>query len=102
MMNLNYQIDHILNQIFKTILSIFYKSIIKISFKKIYVNKTENRITFKIKTGYHLELLTPETIKQFGSTESKISKDKNFENVSHLEITQVVLVHCNIFNNDYQ
>ena len=102
MMNLNYQIDHILNQIFKTILSIFYESIIKISFKKIYVNKTENRITFKIKTGYHLELLTPETIKQFGSTESKISKDKNFENVPHLEITQVALVHCNIFNNDYQ
>ena len=45
----------------------------------IYVNKTENRITFKIKTGYYLELLTPETMKLLGSTESKINKDKNSE-----------------------
>ena len=39
----------------------------------IYVNKTENRITFKIKNGYYLELLTPETMKLLGSTESKIT-----------------------------
>ena len=38
---------------------------------KIWVNKTENRITFKIKNGYYLELLTPETVKLFGSTKSK-------------------------------
>ena len=38
----------------------------------------------------------------FGSTENKITKDKNGENVPHLEITEVVLVHCNIVNNDYQ
>ena len=68
----------------------------------IYINKTENRITFKIKTGYYLELLTPETMKLLGSTENKITKDKNGENVPHLEITEVVLVHCNIVNNDYQ
>ena len=68
----------------------------------IYVNKIENRITFKIKDGYSLELLTPETMKLLGSTESKKTKDKNGENVPHLEITEVVLVHCNIFNNDYQ
>ena len=37
-----------------------------------------------------------------GSTESKISKEKNGENAPHLEITEVVLVHCNIANNDYQ
>ena len=37
-----------------------------------------------------------------GSTENKITKDKNGENVPHLEITEVVLVHCNIVNNDYQ
>ena len=43
---------------------------------KIYVNKIENRITFKIKKGYYLELLTPETVKLLGSTESKITKDK--------------------------
>ena len=38
---------------------------------KLYVSKIENRITFKIKTGYHLELLTPETMKLLGSTEKK-------------------------------
>ena len=51
---------------------------------QIYVNKIENRITFKIKNGYSLELLTPETMKLLGSTENKITKDKNGENVPHL------------------
>ena len=69
---------------------------------QIYVNKIENRVTFKIKNGYSLELLTPETMKLLGSTENKITKDKNGENVPHLEITEVVLVHCNIVSNDYQ
>ena len=68
----------------------------------IYVNEIENRATFKIKNGYTLELSTPETIKLLGSTEIKITKDKNGENVPHLEITEVVLVHCDIVNNDYQ
>ena len=69
---------------------------------KIYVNKIENRITFKIKNGYSLELLTPETKKLLGSTKNEITKDKNGENVPHLEITEVVLVHYNILNNDYE
>ena len=69
---------------------------------RIYVNKTENRIKFKIKSGYYLELLTPETMKLLGSTESKITKDKNGENVPHLEVAELVLVHCNLVNNDYQ
>ena len=69
---------------------------------QIYVNKIENRITFKIKDGYSLELLTKETMKLLGSTENKIAKDKNGENVPHLEVTEVVLVHCNMVNNDYQ
>ena len=69
---------------------------------QIYVNRIEDRVTFKIKNGYSLELLTPETIKLLGSTENKITKDKNGEDVPHLEITEVVLVHCNIVNNDYQ
>ena len=69
---------------------------------QIYVNKIENRATFKIKNGYSLELLTPETMKLLGSTKNKITKDKNGENVPHLEITEVVLVHCDIVNNDYQ
>ena len=41
-------------------------------------------------------------MKLLGSIKSKVTKDKNGENVSHLEITEVVLVHCNIINNDYQ
>ena len=69
---------------------------------QIQVNKIENRITLKIKIGYSLELLTSETKKLLGSTENKITQDKNGENVPHLEITEVVLVHCNIVNNGYQ
>ena len=69
---------------------------------QIYLNKTEKRVTFKIKNGYSLELLTPEIMKLLESTENKITKDKNGENVPHLEITEVVLVHCDIVNNDYQ
>ena len=41
-------------------------------------------------------------MKLLGSTENKITKDKNSENVPHLEIAEVVLVHCNIANNDHQ
>ena len=67
----------------------------------IYVNKIENRVIFKIKDGYGLELLTPETMKLLGSTKNRITKDKNGENVPHLELTEVVLVHCNIVNNHY-
>ena len=69
---------------------------------KIYVNKIENRITFRTKNGYSLEPLIPETMKLLGSPKNKITKDKSCENVPHLEITEVVLVHCNIVNNDYQ
>ena len=63
---------------------------------RIYVNKLENRVTFKIKTGYYLELLKPATKNLFGSTKTNISKDKNGET------TEVILVHCNIVNNDCQ
>ena len=41
-------------------------------------------------------------MKLLGSTESKITKDKNSENVPHLEVVELVLVHCNLVNNDYQ
>ena len=58
----------------------------------IYVNKIENRVTFKIKNGYSLELLTKETMKLLGSTENKINKDKNGENVPHLEIISSIIV----------
>ena len=56
---------------------------------------------FKIKTGYYLELLTTETRNLHGSTKSKITKHENGENVRYLEITEIVLVHCNIVNNNY-
>ena len=89
--NLNYLMDHILYNGEKAV----NPSI------RIYINKTENRIKFKIKTGYYLELLTPETIKLLGSTKSKTT-DENGENVPYLEVTEVVLIHCNIVNNSYQ
>ena len=57
----------------------------------------------EFKTRYYLELLTPETKKLLGSTERKITKDKNalhLEIVPHLGIPEVI--HCNIVNNDYQ
>ena len=69
---------------------------------QIYVNKIENRIILKIKNGYSLELLTPKTMKLLRSTKNKITENKNGENVPHLEITEVVLVHRDIVNNDYQ
>ena len=68
----------------------------------IYVNKIENRITFRVKTGCYFQLLTPETMKLLGSTKSRITKVENGENVPHLEINEVVLIHCNIVNNNYQ
>ena len=68
MMNLKYLMDHILYQTFKI------------------------RIIDEIKTGCNLELLMPETTKLLGSTNSKIIKDINGENVTHLEITEVIVI----------
>ena len=69
---------------------------------QIYPNKTKNRIIFKIKTGYKLELLSPETMKLLGSTRKEVDKDKNGEDEPKLESVEVVLVHCNLVNNSYQ
>ena len=69
---------------------------------RIYVYKIENRFIFKIKTRYYLDFLTIETIKLLGSTENKIAKDKNAENIPHLEATELVLLYCNIVCNDYR
>ena len=57
-------------------------------------------MTFRIKIRYYLELLTPETMELFGSTENKINKDKNDENVPHLETMDVVLVQWNNYQQD--
>ena len=68
----------------------------------IYANTINNRIVFKIKTGYKLELLLKETMKLLGSTKDTIDADKNSENIPRLENVKVVLVHCNLVNNSYQ
>ena len=68
----------------------------------IYPNTITNRIVFKIKTGYKLELLSKETMKLLGSTRDTIDADKNSENVTRLENVEVVLVHCNLVTNSYQ
>ena len=58
---------------------------------RIYVNKIENRAAFKIKNGYYLEPLTLQTIKLLVGIEIKTTKDKNDENVPHLEIAELVI-----------
>ena len=68
----------------------------------IYANNVGNRIVFKIKTGYKLELLSEETMKLLGITSNIIDAHKNSEYVSRLENFEVVLVHCNLVNNSYQ
>ena len=68
----------------------------------IYAKTINNRIVFKIKSGYKLELLSKETMKLLGSTKDIIDADKNGEDVPRLEYIEVVLVHCNLVNNAYQ
>ena len=68
----------------------------------IYTNTINNRIVFKIKSGYKLELSSKETMKLLGSTKDIIDADKNSENVPKLENVEVVLLHCNLVNNSYQ
>ena len=95
MKSLNYLMDHILYQIFKITLKRFKKheTVTDNPSVMIYVKKIENRITFKIKTGYYLGPLTPETMKLLGITKSKTTKDENGEYVPHFEITEVTLAH---------
>ena len=69
---------------------------------QIYPSNITSRIVFKIKTGYRLELLTPETMKLLGSTKKDVDSDKNSEHVPKLEFVEVVLVHFNLVKNDYQ
>ena len=57
---------------------------------RIYVNVIENRITFRIKSGYYRELSTSETMNLLERTENEITKDKNGENIPHLEVTEAL------------
>ena len=68
----------------------------------IYPNTITNRIVFKIKSRYKLELLSKETMKLLGSTNDTIDADKSGEDVPRLENVEVVLAHCNLVNNSYQ
>ena len=69
---------------------------------QIYVNKIKNRIVFKIKTGYKLELLSEEKMQLLGSSKKVIDNNKDSETVPRLEAIELVLVHCNLVNNNYQ
>ena len=69
---------------------------------QIYPNKIKNRLVFKIKTGYKLELLTPETMKLLGSTKKDVDKNKGGEIVLKLESVEVVFVDCGLVKSDYQ
>ena len=100
MMALNYQIACILYQIFKTILRL--SVLPQKTWRENWYFINRNRITFKIKTLLSLDFLIPETMKLLGSVENKITKDKNGGNVAHQQITKVVLINCNIVNNDYK
>ena len=64
--------------------------------------RIKNRLVFKIKDGHYLELQTPKTIKLFGSTKKLIEKTKNEENVTSLEVLEVVLVQYNLVDHQYQ
>ena len=69
---------------------------------QIYVNKSKNKIVFKMKRGYKLELLSPETMKLLGSTKKDLDQDKDREDVPKLVFAEVVSVHCNLVNHNYQ
>ena len=93
--------DHILFQTFKITFEFIIKKHKTLTGNppvQIYVN----RIVFKIKTGYKLELLSPETMKLLGSTKKDADQDKDGEDVPKFESVEVVLVHCNLVNNSYQ
>ena len=66
------------------------------------MNKVKNRIVFKIKTVYKLEILTEETMQLLGSSKKDSENNKYGETVSRLKTFDVALVHCNLVNNNYQ
>ena len=79
-----------------------HETITDVSPVLIYVNEINNRIVFKIKSGYKLELLSKETMKLLGSSTDTIDGDKNSELVPKLESVDLVLGYCNLVNNSYQ
>ena len=91
-MSLNCLMDLIPYQIFKITLSKLLRSMkLWLVSQQGCTNQVLNRNTFKVKSGYYLELLTTETIKLLGSAEEKITQDKTIENTPLLKITKVAL-----------
>ena len=78
-----------------------HKKLTTISPIHVYINRI-NRLVLKIKDGYKLELQTPKTMKLFGSTKKLIEKTRNGEKVPSIEAVEVVLVQCNLEENQYQ
>ena len=79
-----------------------HETIAEVSPVLIYVNEINNRIVFKIKSEYKLELLSKEKMRLLGSSSNSIDSDKNSELVPKLESVGLVLVHRNVVNNSYQ
>ena len=67
-----------------------------------YVYKTKNVIVFKIKSGYNLEVVSPETMKLLERTKKDVDQDQYGEDVPQLESVEVALVQCTLVNNNYQ
>ena len=70
-----------------------YKTVADNPSMRTYVNKIENRITFKIEKGYYLQFLMHEVMKLLGSTKGKITQDENGQNLLCSKIAKVVLIH---------
>ena len=68
----------------------------------IYINRINNRLGFKIKDGFKLELQMPETMKLFGSTKKLLGKTENGEKVPSFDVVEVILVQYNVVDNQYQ
>ena len=79
-----------------------HETIAEVSPVLYYVNEINDRIVFKIKSGYKLELLSKETMRLLGSSSDTIDGDKNSELVPKLESVDLILVHCNVVNNNYR
>ena len=79
-----------------------HETIADVSPVLIYVNEINNRIAFKIKSEYKLELLSKETMRLLGSLTDTIDGEKNSKLVPKLEGVDHVLVHCNLVNKSYQ
>ena len=76
--------------------------LINTSHVEIYTNEVKNRTSFKIKTGYKLGTLSLETMRLLRSTKTDVDQHKDEENLTKLWSVEVVLVHCNLVNNNYQ